>query len=80
MKVPVEKRGFLGIKKAFMETCTIEVNEKTYLQEAEKEWENRPYSIEEMIFYDDLFDGDYRPIREPLIMQITTYSGNYIIL
>ena len=23
-----------------------------------KEWENRPYSIEEMMFYDDLFDGD----------------------
>lgn len=45
-----------------------------------KEWENRPYSIEEMIFYDDLFDGDYRPIREPLIMQITTYSGNYKML
>lgn len=36
VKVPVEKRGFLGIKKAFMETCTIEVNGKTCLQEAEK--------------------------------------------
>ena len=29
-KVPVEKRGFFGIKKVVMETCTIEVDEKTY--------------------------------------------------
>ena len=52
-KVPVEKRGFLGIKKVVMETRTIEVDEKTY-KKLKKEWENRPYSIEEMMFYDDI--------------------------
>lgn len=36
VKVPVEKRGFLGIKKTVMETRTIEADGKTYLQEAEK--------------------------------------------
>ena len=57
VKVPVEKRGVLGIKKTVMETRTIEVDGKTY-KKLKKEWENRPYSIEEMMFYDDLFDGD----------------------
>ena len=57
VKVPVEKRRFLGIKKTVMETRTIEVDGKTY-KKLKKEWENRPYSIEEMMFYDDLFDGD----------------------
>ena len=57
VKVPAEKRGFLGIKKTVMETRTIEVDGKTY-KKLKKEWENRPYSIEEMMFYDDLFDGD----------------------
>ena len=55
--VPVEKRGCLGIKKTVIETRTIEVDGKTY-KKLKKEWENRPYSIEEMMFYDDLFDGD----------------------
>ena len=40
-----------------METRTIEVDGKTY-KKMKKEWENRPYSIEEIMFYDDLFDGD----------------------
>ena len=35
VKVPVEKRGFLGIKKTVMETRTIEVDGKTY-KEAQK--------------------------------------------
>lgn len=56
VKVPVEKHGFLGIKKTVMETRTIEVDDKTY-KKLKKEWNNRPYSIEEMMFYDDLF-GD----------------------
>ena len=30
VKVPVEKRGFLGIKKTVVETCIIEVDGKTY--------------------------------------------------
>ena len=56
VKVPVEKRGLFGIKKTVMETRTIEVDGKTY-KKMKKEWENRPYSIKEMMFYDDLF-GD----------------------
>ena len=57
VQVPVEKRGLFGIKKTVMETRTVEVDGKTY-KRLKKEWENRPYSIEEMMFYDDLFDED----------------------
>lgn len=57
VQVPVEKRGLFGIKKTVMETRTIEVDGRTY-KKIKKEWENRPYSVEEMMFYDDLFDGD----------------------
>ena len=53
VKVPVDKRGFLGIKKAVMETCIIEVDGKTY-KKMKKDCEKRPYSIEEMMFYDDI--------------------------
>lgn len=53
VKVPVEKRSFLGIKKTVMEKRTIEVDGKTY-KKLKKEWEKRPYSIEEMMFYDDI--------------------------
>lgn len=57
VQVPVEKRGLLGIKKTVMETRTIEVDGKTN-KKIQKEWNNRPYSIEEMMLYDDLFDED----------------------
>lgn len=57
VQVPVEKRGPFSIKKTVMETRTIEVDGKTY-KKMKKEWENRPYSIDEMMLYDDLFDGD----------------------
>lgn len=57
VKVPVEKRGLFGIKKTVMETHTIDVDGKTY-KKMKKEWENRPYSIEEMMFYDDLFSDE----------------------
>ena len=52
----MEKRVLFGIKKTVMETHTIDVDGKTY-KKMKKEWENRPYSIEEMMLYDDLF-GD----------------------
>ena len=55
VQVPVEKRGFLGIKKTVMETRTIEVDGKTY-KKMQRDYNNRPYSIEEMMLYDDLFD------------------------
>ena len=57
VQVPVEKRGFLGVKKTVLETRIIEVDEKAY-KKLKKEQKNRPYCIEEMMFYDDLFDGD----------------------
>ena len=57
VKVPVEKRSFFGITKTVMETRSVEVDRKTY-KKLQKEKENRPYNIEEMMFYDDLFDGD----------------------
>lgn len=50
VKLPVEKRGFLGIKKTVMETRTIEVDGETY-KKLKKEWNRRPYSIEEMMLY-----------------------------
>lgn len=55
VQVPVEKRGFLGIKKTVMETRTIEVDGRTY-KKMQRDYNNRPYSIEEMMLYDDLFD------------------------
>lgn len=57
VQVPVEKRGFLGIKKTVMETRTIEVDGRTY-KKMQRDYNNRPYSIEEMMLYDDLFGGD----------------------
>ena len=55
VQVPVETRGFLGIKKTVMETRTIEVDGRTY-KKMQRDYNNRPYSIEEMMLCDDLFD------------------------
>ena len=55
VKVPVEKRGLFGIKKTVMETRTIEVDHKTYKMMM-KERKNRSYSLEEMMFYDWIFE------------------------
>ena len=52
--VETEKQGFFG-KKKVMEEKTIEVDGKTYLK-MQKEQRNRPYSIEEMMLYDEIFD------------------------
>ena len=40
-----------------METRTAEVDGKTY-KKLKKEQNNRPYNIEEMMFYDEIFDED----------------------
>lgn len=53
--VPVEKRGLFGFKKTVMEHRTIEVDGKTY-RELQKKKRNRPYSIGEMMLYDDIYD------------------------
>ena len=55
IQAPVEKRGFLGIQKTVMVTRSIEVDGKIY-NKMQKEAKNHPYSIEEMILYDEIFD------------------------
>ena len=55
VRVPVEKRGLFGTKKTVMETRTIEVDHKT-CKKMIKERKNRPYSLEEMMFYDWIFE------------------------
>lgn len=52
--VETEKKGLFGTKKV-MEEKTIEVDGKTY-RRMKKEYENRSYSVDEMIFYDELFE------------------------
>lgn len=54
VQVPTEKRSLFGIKKTVMETRTIEVDDKTY-RKMLHEQKNQPYSIEEMMLYDDTF-------------------------
>ena len=51
VNVPIEKRGILGFKKTVMETRIVEVDGKTYRKMKEKQ-KNRPFSLEEMMFYD----------------------------
>ena len=54
VQVPVEKRGLFG-KKTVMETRTIEVDSKTY-KKMKQDAKKRPYSIEEIMLYDEIFD------------------------
>ena len=55
VRVPVEKRGLFGSKKTVYEFRTIEVDDKTY-RDMQKQKKNRPFSIEEMMFYDEVFE------------------------
>ena len=55
VNVPVEKRGLFGIKETVIESRIIEVDDKTY-RKLKKEQKKRPFSIEEMMFYDEVFD------------------------
>ena len=57
VRAPVEKRGLFGSKKTVMETRTLQVDEKTR-RALQKEKDSRPYSMEEMMLYDELFDED----------------------
>lgn len=57
VRMPVKKRGFLGIKKTVMETHVVEVDDKTY-RKLQREQKSQPYTIEEMMLYDDLFFDD----------------------
>ncbi len=56
VKVPIEKKGLFGAK-TFLETRVIEVDDKTF-RKMKKKQKNRPFSIEEMMLYDDLFYDD----------------------
>ena len=49
--VKTEKKGLFG-KKVVKEKRTIEVDDKTY----RKMKKDRLYSLDEMIFYDEIFD------------------------
>lgn len=49
-----EKQGLFG-KKKVLEERIIEVDEATY-RKMKRESRNRPFSLEEMIFYDEIFD------------------------
>lgn len=51
--VETEKRGLFG-KKKVLEKRTIWVDGSTY-RKMQKEKRNRPYTIEEMMFYDFIF-------------------------
>lgn len=55
IKVPVEKRGLFGIKKAVYEERVIEVDDKKF-RELKKKQKTKPYSIDEMMLYDEVFD------------------------
>jgi len=57
VEVPIEKRGLLGIMKTVTETRTIEVDDKNY-KRMQREQKSQPYSIEEMMLYDDIFFDD----------------------
>lgn len=56
MMVPVEKRTLFG-KKNVMQERTVTVDGKTYrkMKKAERE---RPFGIEEMMFYDWIWEED----------------------
>lgn len=51
--VETEKRGLFG-KKTVLEERTVWVDGGTY-RKMQKEKRNRPYTIEEMMFYDFIF-------------------------
>ena len=55
IQVPMEKRRLWGKKIIVLEERTMVVDGKTY-RRMKKEERNRPYSVEEMMLYDDVFD------------------------
>lgn len=56
--MPVEKRTLFG-RKTVYEERTVEVDRETYLKwKDDREEEDEGFSLEEMIFYDDILDDD----------------------
>ena len=64
VNVQVEKRRLKRKKKTVMETRVIEVDDKTFRKmkreqrEQRRRQKNRPFSLEEMMLYDMIFDDD----------------------
>lgn len=56
IEVVETKRGFLGIPRKVRKKKTILVDGKTY-RRMKKQYEHRPYTVDEMYFYDCLM-GD----------------------
>ena len=62
-EVVTKKKNLFGISRPVKEKHTVEVDGKTYrkiknkVKQEIKAERNKPYTIEEMLFYDDLF-GD----------------------
>ena len=54
-KVPAERRGWLRNHKKAVETRTVWVDDKTY-GKIRNEQGRQPYSLEELVFYDEIFD------------------------
>ena len=57
VQVQTEKRGLFGVKRKVLETHTIELDGKTYT-DMKRSDANRPFSLEEMMLFDDLFYDD----------------------
>ena len=55
IKVPVERRRWFGNRKTVIETKTVWVDGKTY-RKIRNEQGREPYSLEELVFYDEIFD------------------------
>ena len=56
--VEVEKRGLFGTTKTVLEERTMWISGREY-RRIKKEQCNQPYTVEEMMFYDDIiFDED----------------------
>ena len=57
VKVPEKKRTLFGEKTVYR-IKRIEVDRETYLEHQKKNRRDEGFSIEEMMFYDDLIDDD----------------------
>ena len=57
IQVEAEKRGLFGVKRKVIETRTVEADTKTR-HKMKRDQNVRPFSVEEMMLFDDLFYDD----------------------
>ena len=58
IRVPVEKKTLFG-RRTVYEERTVEVDKDTYLKwKKEQDNDDEGFSLEEMIFYDEILDDD----------------------